>query len=157
MGDEMEPEAGSESQDPEDDISWDDVQEELDRAKEASGATDAPASAEEKTPDVPPSPDGGESAAATVNGGEENRNLEFILDIPLRLSVELGRTRMLVNDLLKLGQGSVIELTKLVGEPLDIMVNGKEIARGEVVVVNEKFGVRLTDIVNPLERVQQLH
>ena len=92
-----------------------------------------------------------------MNGGEENRNLEFILDIPLRLSVELGRTRMLVNDLLKLGQGSVIELTKLVGEPLDIMVNGKEIARGEVVVVNEKFGVRLTDIVNPLERVQQLH
>jgi flagellar motor switch protein FliN len=83
-------------------------------------------------------------------------NLEFILDIPLRVSVELGRTKMMVRDLLQLGQGSVIELTKLAGEPMEIYVNDKLIARGEVVVVNEKFGVRLTDIISPQERIEQL-
>jgi len=83
-------------------------------------------------------------------------HFEFILDIPLEVSVELGRTRMIVNDLLQLGQGSVIELTKLAGEPMEILVNQKLIARGEVVVVNEKFGVRLTDIISPMERVEQL-
>jgi flagellar motor switch protein FliN/FliY len=84
------------------------------------------------------------------------RNIEFILDIPLEVTVELGRTSMLINDLLQLGQGSVIELNKLAGEPLEILVNKKLIARGEVVVVNEKFGVRLTDIVSPIERVKSL-
>lgn len=83
-------------------------------------------------------------------------SLDFILDIPLEVSVELGRTKMLINDLLQLGQGSVIELTKLAGEPLEILVNSKLVARGEVVVINEKFGVRLTDIVSPLERVKSL-
>ena len=87
---------------------------------------------------------------------EEVRNLDLILDIPLTVTVELGRARMLINDLLQLGQGSVIELTKLVGEPLEVLVNQKLVARGEVVVVNEKFGVRLTDIVSPMERVQSL-
>jgi len=84
------------------------------------------------------------------------RDLDFILDIPLALSVELGRTRMLVNDLLQLGQGSIVELNKLAGEPLEILINNKLVARGEVVVVNEKFGVRLTDIVSPIERVKSL-
>ena len=84
------------------------------------------------------------------------KNIDFILDIPLEVTVELGRTSMLINDLLQLGQGSVIELNKLAGEPLEIMVNRKLIARGEVVVVNEKFGVRLTDIVSPIERVKSL-
>ena len=84
------------------------------------------------------------------------RGLEFILDIPLQISVELGRTRMLVNDLLRLGQGSVIELSKLAGEPMEVLVNQKLLARGEVVVVNEKFGIRLTDIISPLERIKQL-
>jgi flagellar motor switch protein FliN/FliY len=84
------------------------------------------------------------------------RNIDFILDIPLEVTVELGRTSMLINDLLQLGQGSVIELNKLAGEPLEILVNKKLIARGEVVVVNEKFGVRLTDIVSPIERVKSL-
>ena len=70
--------------------------------------------------------------------------------------MELGRTQMLVNDLLQLGQGSVIELSKLAGEPMEVLVNQKLVARGEVVVVNEKFGVRLTDIISPLERVEQL-
>ncbi len=83
-------------------------------------------------------------------------NLDLILDIPLTVTVELGRSKMLINDLLQLGQGSVIELTKLVGDPLEVMVNDKLVARGEVVVVNEKFGVRLTDIVTPMERVKSL-
>ena len=86
----------------------------------------------------------------------ETKTLDLILDIPLTVSVELGRSKMLINDLLQLGQGSVIELTKLVGEPLEVLVNQKLVARGEVVVVNEKFGVRLTDIVSPMERVQSL-
>ena len=84
------------------------------------------------------------------------RDLDFLLDIPLMVSVELGRTRMLINDLLQLGQGSVVELEKLAGEPMEIYVNNRLIARGEVVVVNEKFGVRLTDIVSPSERIKQL-
>jgi flagellar motor switch protein FliN/FliY len=74
----------------------------------------------------------------------------------LEVSVEVGRTKMLISDLLQLGQGSVIELTKLAGEPLEIYINHKLIARGEVVVVNEKFGVRLTEIISPVERVKQL-
>jgi flagellar motor switch protein FliN len=88
--------------------------------------------------------------------GNTARDLEFLLDIPLMISVELGRTKMLINDLLQLGQGSVIELEKLAGEPMEIYVNNRLIARGEVVVVNEKFGVRLTDIISPSERVRQL-
>jgi len=83
-------------------------------------------------------------------------NLDFILDIPMEVSVELGRSKMLISDLLQLGQGSVIELTKLAGEPLEVLVNQKLIARGEVVVVNEKFGIRLTDIISPTERVKRL-
>ena len=93
-------------------------------------------------------------------GGEadegQEANLDLILDIPLSVTVELGRSKMLINDLLQLGQGSVIELTKLVGDPLEVLVNDKLVARGEVVVVNEKFGVRLTDIVTPMERVKSL-
>lgn len=84
------------------------------------------------------------------------RDLNFILDIPLELSVELGRTKMLIHDLLQLGQGSVIELNKLAGEPLEILINRKLVARGEAVVVNEKLGVRLTDIISPMERIKQL-
>ena len=83
-------------------------------------------------------------------------NLDMILDIPVTLSVELGKTKILINDLLQLGQGSVLELEKLAGEPMEILVNGKLIARGEVVVVNDKFGVRLTDIVSVAERINQL-
>lgn len=85
-----------------------------------------------------------------------DRNLQLILDIPLKLSVELGRTKMPVSELLNLTQGSVIELNKLAGEPMEVMVNDKLIARGEAVVVNEKFGVRLTDVISPAERVEQL-
>jgi flagellar motor switch protein FliN/FliY len=87
---------------------------------------------------------------------EKVSSMEILLDIPLEISAELGRTRMIISDLLQLGQGSVIELNKLAGEPLEILVNQKLIARGEVVVVNEKFGIRLTDIISPLERIKQL-
>lgn len=89
-------------------------------------------------------------------GVENNVSMDRILDIPVTLSVELGRTRIVINDLLQLSQGSVIELSKLVGEPMEILVNDRLVARGEVVVVNEKFGVRLTDIVSPMERIRQL-
>ena len=87
---------------------------------------------------------------------KQDRNLSLIIDIPLRVTVELGRTKMVVSDLLNLGQGSVIELSKLAGEPMEVLVNDKLVARGEAVVVNEKFGVRLTDIISPKERVEQL-
>lgn len=84
------------------------------------------------------------------------KNLDFIMDIPLQLTVELGRTKLLVRDVLQLNQGSVVELTKLAGEPLDIFVNSKLVARGEAVVVNDKFGIRLLDIVSPNERVDKV-
>ncbi len=87
---------------------------------------------------------------------EQQRRLELLLDVPLDLSVELGRTRMTIQDLLGLGPGSVLELDKIAGEPLDILVNGRLVARGEAVVVNDKFGVRITDIVSPSERIARL-
>jgi flagellar motor switch protein FliN len=87
---------------------------------------------------------------------EDQRNLGLIMDIPLKVTVELGRTKMVVSELLSLGQGSVVELSKLAGEPLEVLVNNKLVARGEAVVVNEKFGVRLTDIISQTERVEQL-
>jgi flagellar motor switch protein FliN/FliY len=83
-------------------------------------------------------------------------NLDLILDIPVTISIELGRTRLHVEEILRLGQGSVVELEKLAGEPLEILVQGRPIGKGEVVVVNEKFGVRLTDIISPVERIERL-
>ena len=82
--------------------------------------------------------------------------MDLILDIPLRVSVELGRARILVQDLLELHKGSVIELSKLTGESLEVLVNDKVLAKGEVVVVNEKFGIRLTDVVSHAQRIRQL-
>lgn len=95
-------------------------------------------------------------AAAEKLSPIKDRNLNLILDIPLKVTVELGRTKMAVSELLNLTQGSVLELSKLAGEPMEVLVNGKLIARGEAVVVNEKFGVRLTDIISPSERIEQL-
>lgn len=94
--------------------------------------------------------------AKAPRADSNRRDLDFILDIPLDVSAELGRTRLLINELLQLGQGSVVELNKLAGEPLEVYVNGKMVARGEAVVINEKFGIRLTDIISPMERVKQL-
>ena len=82
--------------------------------------------------------------------------LDAILDIPVHISMEIGRTQISIRNLLKLNQGSVVELDRLAGEPMDVLVNGTLIARGEVVVVNEKFGLRLTDIISPAERVKKL-
>ncbi|HUP55846.1 MAG TPA: flagellar motor switch protein FliN [Bdellovibrionota bacterium] len=84
------------------------------------------------------------------------QSLDFILDIPLKVTVELGRSKMAIRDILQLAQGSVVELSKFAGEPLEVLINDKLIARGEVVVVNEKFGIRLTDIISPVERIEQL-
>ncbi|MEJ5377214.1 MAG: flagellar motor switch protein FliN [bacterium] len=95
----------------------------------------------------------GESAE---NLEEKIRSLDRILDIPMQVSVELGRTRMPVKDVIQLSQGSVIELSKMVGEHLEIFVNQKLIARGEVVVVNEKFGIRISEILSPQERVERM-
>jgi flagellar motor switch protein FliN/FliY len=97
-----------------------------------------------------------EELKAANGAAGAQRDMDFLLDIPLEVSVELGRTRMLIKDLLQLGQGSVVELDKIAGEPMEILVNNKLVARGEVVVVNEKFGVRLTDIISPTERIQKL-
>ena len=83
-------------------------------------------------------------------------NLEVILDVPVTLSMEVGRTRIPIRNLLQLNQGSVVELDRAAGEPLDVFVNGTLVAHGEVVVVNEKFGIRLTDVISPAERIRKL-
>lgn len=110
------------------------------------------------------------SAAPTVNSGvglfqefgkspqtQTHNDIDFILDIPVQLTVELGRTKIAIKNLLQLAQGSVVELDGLAGEPMDVLVNGCLIAQGEVVVVNDKFGIRLTDIVTPAERIRKLN
>lgn len=84
------------------------------------------------------------------------KEFQFILDVPLEVSVELGRTRVLVQDLLQLTQGATIELDKTEGEPVDILINGKPVARGEVVIIEDKFGVRIIDIISPIERLKKL-
>ncbi len=91
-----------------------------------------------------------------VPGDVAANGLEFVLDIPVKVTVEVGRTRILVEDLLKLHKGSVIELSKLAGESLEVLVNDRVVARGEVIVINEKFGIRLTDIVNHEQRIRDL-
>lgn len=129
---------------PDDNISWDDVKEEMEQSAH-------PAEHKTEISNV-----NFEELQKTKPEGKTNFNLDFIMDIPLTLTAELGRSKMLISELLQLGQGSVLELSKLAGEPMDIYVNQRLIARGEVVVVNEKFGVRLTDIVSPAERVNKL-
>ena len=94
--------------------------------------------------------------AATPMSGEMSHDIDLIMDIPVQLTVELGRTRIPIKNILQLAQGSVVELEGLAGEPMDVLVNGCLIAQGEVVVVNEKFGIRLTDIITPSERIRRL-
>ena len=96
------------------------------------------------------------SGSQEKSGIRSSIHLDFILDVPIEVTVELGRAKLLVNELLKLGQGSVIELSKLAGETLDVLANQKLVARGEVVVVNDKYGVRLTEVISPMERVEKL-
>ncbi len=108
--------------------------------------------------------DGGDAAPADLQDlvdegvakGDDDVNLDVILDIPVTISMEVGSTKINIRNLLQLNQGSVIELDRMAGEPLDIKVNGTLIAHGEVVVVNEKFGIRLTDVISPAERVKKL-
>src|SRR5579864_4098459 len=88
--------------------------------------------------------------------GSREVNLEVILDVPVTLSMEVGRTRIPIRNLLQLNQGSVVELDRAAGEPLDVFVNGTLVAHGEVVVVNDKFGIRLTDVISPAERIRKL-
>jgi flagellar motor switch protein FliN/FliY len=89
--------------------------------------------------------------------GTTSNDIDFILDIPVQLTVELGRTKIAIKNLLQLAQGSVVELDGMAGEPMDVLVNGCLIAQGEVVVVNDKFGIRLTDIISPSERIRKLN
>jgi flagellar motor switch protein FliN len=97
-----------------------------------------------------------ESDALNGFAAEGDVNLDMILDVPVTLAMEVGRTRISIRNLLQLNQGSVVELDRAAGEPLDVFVNGTLVAHGEVVVINEKFGIRLTDVVSPAERVRKL-
>jgi flagellar motor switch protein FliN/FliY len=97
-----------------------------------------------------------QSEAAPAAAGGAEVNLEVILDVPVTLSMEVGRTRIPIRNLLQLNQGSVVELERAAGEPLDVYVNGTLVAHGEVVVVNDKFGIRLTDVISPAERIKKL-
>lgn len=108
-------------------------------------AKDAPAAAAEQ------------SVQAGGGTGKPPRDIDFILDIPIQMTVELGRTKLPIKNLLQLAQGSVVELDGLAGEPMDVLVNGCLIAQGEVVVVNDKFGIRLTDVITPAERIRKLN
>ena len=111
------------------------------------------------TDEPPPMPESDTAQKSKSNNASDEKltgDMDFLLDIPLEISVELGRTKILINELLNLGQGSVLELSKLAGETLEILANRKLIARGEVVVVNEKYGIRLTEIISPSERIERL-
>jgi len=118
----------------------------------------AAAMAEQATPAaVQSSPEIFPELSGNTAAGGLAKDIDFILDIPVLLTVELGRTKIAIKNLLQLAQGSVVELDGLAGEPMDVLVNGCLIAQGEVVVVNDKFGVRLTDIITPAERVRKLN
>src|SRR6202044_1864856 len=107
-------------------------------------------------PEPQPAPLGNLKPASPDAGANRELNLDVVLDIPVTLSMEVGRSRVSIRNLLQLSQGSVVELERATGEPLDVFVNGTLIAHGEVVVVNDKFGIRLTDVISPAERIRQL-
>ena len=121
-------------------------------ALEESG--DAPASNEAETVTQPASFNELSDDSTHI---ESDLNVQSILDVPVTISMEIGRTRINIRNLLQLTQGSVIELDRIAGEPMDVLVNGTLIAQGEVVVVNEKFGIRLTDVVSPADRVKRIN
>ncbi len=131
-------------------------EEALKEAQEAQPQTEEKGAEEPKKEAPPAAEPSFEEFRQSEPGEDGHPSLEFILDIPLEISVEIGRTKMIINDLLKLSQGSIIELNKLAGEPAEIYVNQRLMARGEVVVVNDRFAVRLTEIISPQERVRQL-
>lgn len=134
-----------------------DVMDEWAEALEESGDNDSDALPEETTDVVADVAAAGfDNLEDNSSGSSDDINMDVILDIPVKLSMEIGRTSVNIRSLLQLNQGSVIELDRMAGEPLDVLVNGTLIAHGEVVVVNEKFGIRLTDVVSPAERVKKL-
>lgn len=120
-----------------------------------SGQDDTDAVSAETSANVQPAPmdELAATPSASVNGAPD---LDVIMDIPVSISMEVGNTEISIRNLLQLNQGSVIELDRLAGEPLDVLVNGTLIAHGEVVVVNEKFGIRMTDVISPSERIKKL-
>jgi flagellar motor switch protein FliN/FliY len=158
----------SEEAQKEEDVSADDwaaalaEQETSDKA-DGGGADDwAAALAEQETHDAQTTASAPQPAQIFQNLTPDNappaaNNLDLILDIPVQLNVELGRTKIAIRNLLQLAQGSVVELDGLAGEPMDVLVNGCLIAQGEVVVVNDKFGIRLTDIISPTERLRRIN
>ncbi len=117
----------------------------------------AAAMAEQAIPATAAVPAQFQDLSGSAASGGLAKDIDFILDIPVLLTVELGRTKIAIKNLLQLAQGSVVELDGLAGEPMDVLVNGCLIAQGEVVVVNDKFGVRLTDIITPAERIRKLN
>ncbi len=169
---------GSDASSQDEDISWDDAFKEaaqggdpaaqkameegrLEEVKEEDAQSQAATPPPPPPPSSSPQPDASAPSFSDFGKDEqpskiEHPDLDFILDIPLDVSVELGRTKLRIKDLLQLGQGSVVELNKLAGEPAEIYVNQKLMAKGEIVVVNEKFGVRLTEIISPSDRVKSL-
>jgi len=130
-------------------------------AEQSSATVDAGETIQPDNTQQAPQDDYERAAFKDLNGSSNQlttgeTNLDVILDIPVTLSMEIGRTELAIHNLLQLNQGSVVELDRLAGEPLDVLVNGTLIAHGEVVVVNEKFGIRLTDVISPAERVKNL-
>jgi len=130
---------------------WGEAMAEQGVATETAAANAAAAAAQ---PKVQPAPFA--ELRAEQGSTAPNNQLDLVMDIPVTLSVELGRTKIQIRELLQLAQGSVVDLDRLAGEPMDVLVNGFLIARGEVVLVNDKFGIRLTDIVSPTERARRL-
>lgn len=160
------------AQQKDDDISADDWASALAEQESAASTGDddwGAALAEQEAADRAAAPAGAQSASAQPAAAQifQNlnadhvqpaaNNLDLILDIPVQLNVELGRTKIAIRNLLQLAQGSVVELDGLAGQPMDVLVNGCLIAQGEVVVVNDKFGIRLTDIISPAERLRRLN
>ncbi len=128
------------------DVDWGDALKEQAATEEQGGVDSA------TFPDLQ---DASDASAKSLSGGDDV-NLDIILDVPVTISMEIGRTRINIRNLLQLTQGSVVELDRFAGEPMDVLVNGTLIAHGEVVVVNDKFGIRLTDVISPSERVKKL-
>lgn len=124
------------------------------QTQEEAAAQPQPAA---ETADIFPSFGGASSSGGSGGSGSIMNELDMILDIPVQLTVELGRTKITIKNLLQLAHGSVVELDAMAGEPMDVLVNGTLIAQGEVVVVNDKFGIRLTDIITPSERMRKLN
>ncbi|PCF94016.1 flagellar motor switch protein FliN [Vreelandella nigrificans] len=125
--------------------------------QEAAEQTDSEADLEPEAPAAKPASDEIFRPLSPESGTAQSRDLEMIMDIPVKLTVELGRTKLTIKQLLELAQGSVIELEGLAGEPMDILINGYLIAQGEVVVVEDKYGIRITEIITPSERIHKLN